>query len=429
MPRHSRDDRIAQTGDPQQIYARDVRLPPDAPLFRLERGGAPAVRADARAGHLICPVPGCEAPAYTTRGGSRRDHFAHLRLAGAGHAPETFFHFVAKQLLGEWLRSRYPIAHVVVDHQAVENRQVPDVLCTFPDGRRFAFEVQYAALTEADWEKRHHGYALQEIVDVWLFGHIRRYLRPDRYGDRFRVVPVMRRAIESGAPVYWLNPDERSIGTRRDLTDSMRREGYFGEMILDHGIEIGWDELTGTTIDDVELLTRVGRQERAARPAIEAARRRELDAEERYAREEAERRERYGTIQGWIVRKQERQAQEYAINVRPWVVRDFASEIEDIELELPTDRGIWLHPATWHAILFRDRIRGRVGQAFPFVEMCRPFFQSTRDKSGLWEAVTEYLFHLYRRGYIRVEARSHHIGDEILVVADTFDDARRLRGW
>jgi hypothetical protein len=79
--------------------------------------------------------------------------------------------------------------------------------------------------------------------------------------------------------------------------------------------------------------------------------------------------------------------------------------------------------------LFRERIRGQVGQTFTFVDMCRPFLGSTRRKEGIWEAMTEYLFHLYRRGYVRFEAHSHHIGDEIKVVADTLDDARRARGW
>jgi hypothetical protein len=67
-----------------------------------------------------------------------------------------------------------------VDHEAVDNGQVPDVLVVFPDGRRFAFEIQYAPLTIDAWRARHAGYRAQDIVDIWLFGHIPPHLRVAR---------------------------------------------------------------------------------------------------------------------------------------------------------------------------------------------------------------------------------------------------------
>lgn len=168
------------TGEKVQIFARDTRLPADAPLSRLDRGMAAAWRPAARAGHLACPIPGCEDPRLTTRAGSRRDHFAHRNLVGAPHAPETWFHYAGKHVVGDWLHARYPEARVVVDAEAVENRQVPDVLAEFPDGRRFAFEVQYAGLDTDDWAWRHAGYVVQGITDIWLLGHLSRYLRHPR---------------------------------------------------------------------------------------------------------------------------------------------------------------------------------------------------------------------------------------------------------
>jgi competence protein CoiA-like protein len=429
-PRHTADEQVAATGDRIQIYAHDMRLGGDAPLFRLEPGQAAAVRADARAGHLVCPIPGCEDPRYTTRAGSKRDHFAHRRLVGGGHAPETWFHFTGKQVVGEWLRARYPIARVVVDHEPVENRQVPDVLCTFPDGRRFAFEVQYAPITEDEWTARHDGYVAHGIVDVWLFGHLRRYLRVDRYDDkRFIAVPLVAGLIKAGIRSYWINPDERTVGTRRDLTDAYRRQGYLEEEFdLRHGMSIAWEDIAACSIDEREFLTPTDRREKASITWFQAARRRQQEAEERHAREAEEAERSYWDRRAYVERKRQGQADEYARHIRPTIERDFAGEIADIEIELPTDRGVWLHPATWHARLFRERIRGRVGRTFTLWQMGEPFLSSTRYKVAFWEAIEEYLFHLYRAGYVRFDAPSDRIED-IEIVADTFEAARLARGW
>jgi len=60
---------------------------------------------------------------------------------------------------------------------------VPDVLVEFPDGRRFAFEIQYAAMTQDEWTWRQTGYLLQGITPIWIFGHLPRYLRRDSYDE------------------------------------------------------------------------------------------------------------------------------------------------------------------------------------------------------------------------------------------------------
>src|SRR5919202_4773673 len=64
----------------RQLFARDRRLPDDAPLVFIEIGGAGRLRDACAPGHLVCPVPGCPDPRLITRGGSRRDHFPHPPL-------------------------------------------------------------------------------------------------------------------------------------------------------------------------------------------------------------------------------------------------------------------------------------------------------------------------------------------------------------
>lgn len=90
-PRHSDAELFTATGERRQIYARD------------------------RAGFLVCAIPGCDDSRFTTRAGSRRDHFVHRHRGGAVHAPETWFHYTGKRLVGAWAQERYPEARVIID--------------------------------------------------------------------------------------------------------------------------------------------------------------------------------------------------------------------------------------------------------------------------------------------------------------------------
>lgn len=85
--RHPDLGAFAAGRDQRQLYARDTRLSGDAPLRFIREGEAERLRAECRAGDLICPVPGCADPRYTTAGGTKRDHFRHRSLAGGVHAP------------------------------------------------------------------------------------------------------------------------------------------------------------------------------------------------------------------------------------------------------------------------------------------------------------------------------------------------------
>lgn len=114
----------------RQLWARDLRLPPEAPLTYLEAGAAAKLRADCQAGYLVCPIPDCRSPRLSTRSGSRRDHFFHVARTGVSHVPESWLHYTAKHLVGWWLRVRYPEVAVRVDDLAVDNGQRPDVFAT-----------------------------------------------------------------------------------------------------------------------------------------------------------------------------------------------------------------------------------------------------------------------------------------------------------
>ncbi|MGN6242306.1 MAG: competence protein CoiA family protein [Motilibacteraceae bacterium] len=230
------------------MYARDLRLPSGAPLVRLHAGQANDLRADARAGHLVCPIDGCADPRLTTRAGSRRDHFAHLRAEGGGHGPETLAHHTAKHLLADWLRRRHPDAQVYPDTRDVEDGQRPDVLVELSAGTQVAYEVQFAALTPQEWTRRHERYAEAGIRDVWLFGGHRYDRGPawvqDSAGDqeRYRVlVPLFPHVLARRHPLLLIDPerDRVGLGTGHDVEQYLAWEAVDAPTAT-HQVEVIW---------------------------------------------------------------------------------------------------------------------------------------------------------------------------------------------
>lgn len=420
--RHPTQEVFEATGEKVQIFARDARLPADAALMRLDRGMAASTRPDARAGHLVCPIPGCEDPRLTTRAGSRRDHFAHLNLVGPPHAPETWFHYAGKHVVGDWLRARYPEARVVVDAEAVENRQIPDVLAEFPDGRRFAFEVQYAALDTDEWVWRHAGYVVQGITDVWLLGHLPRYLRHPRgswEADRYVRTPLYDKIVETGAAVRWINPDERLIATPRHASDAV-----FGRY-LEHDddfrwerLELGFDALDACRIEGNAFLTPTDDADRAAADRLAEARRVREEAERRAEERRQAQIDENARMKAWVEEQRAARARDYELRLRPELTRELPEVLELLEVELKTDFGIFAHPAVWHAKLWREFIEGRIGSEFTVPNVCAPFMATGKHKDKIFMAVRGYLAFLRRRGYLEFETSGYWIEGWVTVAAD-----------
>ena len=424
-PRHSAQELFEATGETRQIFARDTRLEADSPLVRIELGTAASLRPDARAGHLLCPIPGCEDPRYTTRGGSRRDHFAHLKLVGAPHAPESYFHFTGKHVIGAWLRRTYPEARLVIDAEAVENRQVPDVLAEFPDGRRLAFEVQYAALTTDEWGRRQQGYAAQGITGIWILGHVPRYLRHPRgswESDRYVRTPLAEALIASGVPLHWMNPDEGLIASRRHYTDPIYADYFdhdaqaaYKERLLD----LAFDPLDGCRIEGTAFLTPTDIAEREAERRFAARLRLREEAARKAAEAEAAKAARKASLGAWIEQQKAQRAADYAKTLRPELVREIPEALEFIEVELPADKGIHLHPAAWHAQLWRRCIEGHVGEAFTYAKACGPLMREGNYPRAIHAAISGYLHHLRRNRVLAFHAEGYWIDSEIAVLGDS----------
>jgi hypothetical protein len=218
------------------VFARDVREPVDAPLVYLAVGQAEELRSDARAGYLQCPLPTCTDPRLTTRGGSVRDHFAHLSSPDGPHGYETLAHHTAKHLIGRHLRLQYPSASVHVDDLALDSGARPDVLLELTDGRRVAYEVQYAALTPEKWLARHERYVEDGVRDVWMFGGPRYQRRPRYQGadpDLRAIGPALAVVLHSGHPLLLVDAaaEQIALGTGREVVARLAGRGEGREYV------------------------------------------------------------------------------------------------------------------------------------------------------------------------------------------------------
>lgn len=170
-----------------------------APALYEECAGDPkhlrarAVIAASRAGRLRCPVcgsavervfpagdPGGSPEREDDAGGGRRWHFRRRRGEGeCDHEGESVAHRETKTALFGALGRVLPreAGWEVFLERRLENGRRPDVLAVHASGTRVAFEVQYAAISRADWRARRDDYASLGIPDYWLLGAETRYGR------------------------------------------------------------------------------------------------------------------------------------------------------------------------------------------------------------------------------------------------------------
>lgn len=199
-----------------QVWAADARR---GRYVFMAPGDADVYRADAKSGHLVCPVPECENPAFEAvgKGPSRRHHFRHV--SGQRHAPETIDHVQAKAMLSEWARGQASDAAVAEEMTLKEplpvggylNRRA-DVGIAWSSGERIAIEVEYKVAESVGWLRKQAEYVEATITSTWLIGHTSKHLRA-RDETRVRLGDSARTIAGAGVPLLTVNPYERTIGT------------------------------------------------------------------------------------------------------------------------------------------------------------------------------------------------------------------------
>lgn len=246
--------------------------------------------------HLRCPMPTCAAPDIVAVSRfSKRDGFAHRAGSGGRHAPESLNHLQGKAVIARWLRHLLGPAAVQVEAASDTQRQrVADVMATLPDGSRVAFEVQYAAISVAEWRARHDSYAQQGIVDVWMWGHAR-LKRASPTDEEFWLDEAQEAVRVAGLPVLFLNPltAQVAIATQESDVGSMLAAGRYVTPLI---VPLDSLHVTPTGLAGGPLPTLRARAEHRRRVLEqEAQRRRQDDAErqKRYAAAAAKRREQH----------------------------------------------------------------------------------------------------------------------------------------
>jgi hypothetical protein len=419
---------FAASKETRQLFAldRETNL-----VVQLPDGAADLFREGCRSGRYVCPIESCDSPQYTAVGGpSRRHHFRHSATNAGGHAPETWLHEMAKHVLAQHLSERYPTADVYPDTKAVDGGQRPDVLVEL-DGRRIAFEIQYSSITIDAWLKRHRGYEAAGIHDVWLFGnrppHFRqaRTLPNDFAIALSQLLWVVHRALMH---VRFIGPDALAVAT------VMIESGDRYDRALER-FKLTLDPLETCELVDGRFVVPADALEIEAR-ARRAEEQRAFDEETRQEREEWEkrrlrreaeetRRQRdAGKIAAFKERRRREQEEAWGQAEQRFLELVGLTETPAIlAREIPGDRGIWMHPAHWHAQLYWEWIHGRVGSSFSFKQVGRRWYriQGDRGKRGVTIAPTAFLWALKRRGFVDFDAAGHYIESKILVRADLTD--------
>jgi competence protein CoiA len=131
-----------------------------------------STRALSREHKLFCP--NCKGVVQYNKGKVKRSYFSHINLECdyIGSEPETPSHIKGKELLYNWLKTKFPTAYVEYEVHIPETGQIADVYVKHNEGNLaglvWAFEFQHSKIQTTAWEERHALYASAGIQDFWV---------------------------------------------------------------------------------------------------------------------------------------------------------------------------------------------------------------------------------------------------------------------
>ena len=397
--RHAREE-IASffVGEFRQVWAVDRET--GRPHY-LPEGGADEFRTVARE-RWKCPFPDCEVP-ITTRGGSRRAHFVHLGQPGHETGGESEAHLAAKAMLADWARTLIPSGGQVRQEEPVRSgpldvHRVADVMATWPDGLKMAFEVEYKAFTEAAWAAKQADYDRVGIGSVWLVGHTRVTPRqgfsPAGRGAWVHLSPLAQAITGSGRHLFVINPMTRQVGTvaaNQDLSD--RPRGDVGLLLVDDIDQCTLDPVRGLVTPtsariDEAIAARTAEEARAARRAAATA--------------AAEERRRARTAAAIFESETRWRASDLHATYRG----RWGGVPEVLTERLPFDDALGAAPVWWHALVYETFVHGkRPFEDFTVKEVVRWLRRTGLPTSATdtqaFDAVSDFLDHLRANALLR----------------------------
>ncbi len=119
---------------------------------------------------LFCPE--CEGHLVYCHGTIKIPYFRHkvehnceLDLTG-----ETEEHKKGKLLIYDFLKMKYSDSYVDLEYKIQETGQRADVICIFPNGETFAFEIQCSKIPIDKWVDRYNLYEKAGVNQIWIAG-------------------------------------------------------------------------------------------------------------------------------------------------------------------------------------------------------------------------------------------------------------------
>lgn len=332
-------------GERRMIFARHID---GGDLLLMPDGAAKQWRERTKT-ELRCPIPACPSPELRTvaRHPHKRDGFTHIGGGSGGHSAESYAHLEAKGRIAEWLRRRYPRCTVTEEEPTSHRERIADVMIEDANGRKMAFEIQFSAITPAEWKTRHDSYRRQGIIDVWLFGNtgaqFRLYAREEH---SVLLNPTHQMVAAMGRPVYWFNPFAQKIATAVNRTFVDGRQ-HLIPATTGHGELVVYD-LDSFALFESGFWNDPVRQQAANRDELS---RRDT---ERQAREERRVQQREAARTQTLRIAQTEWAQSL---LRQRMLKRFDGALPDY-LEAPIGGKLPVVPAAWQCFLYERFVQG-----------------------------------------------------------------------
>lgn len=430
-PRHDRETfKRFLDADFRQVWAVD-RVTREAKF--LPEGQALPLRPTAKR-EWRCPFPNCFVE-ITTVSGSRRHHFRHNAPAPHSSDGESEAHLAAKAMLKGWAEdwmSRHGTTGTAVEEESVKDpatslHRIADVMITWPNAAKTAFEVEYKPYTPDAWANKQKDYDTKGIACAWLLGHTK--VKPTaQAGDwPFTVrVPALAAAIAaSGQHVLIVNPMTRQVGTLagdRLFTTRITARTLGGEAWLalddladcDLDPELGLITPTMTRIDEATAAREKAARERAKQDAERRAK----------AQAEADRQQ-----QRWATIEARNEAAWQSSPFRQQATARWATSIPAPLNDPAADTwGIHAVPVHWHTAIYFDLIDGKsAGHTFTinncYTTLDREHIRRNWDKKKAFKALINYLNALQKVGLIRLHKNTHGFISNIEALGITVEQA------